>query len=106
LFRSNRKGVTEYQALLGGVNGLPFGEHRIVVTNLSTDQRQPVLDIDAFVVEMVTGNRGGETFAGLAVIDDADPRAGITYSANGWATTSLVALRIHSGQVGRSMKLG
>lgn len=88
-FPANFQGATQYQVILGGVNGLPFGEHTIVVKNLSTDERQPVLDIDAFLVETAVGNESGETFSGPTVIDDTG--AGITYSANGWATTSLVA---------------
>jgi hypothetical protein len=88
-FGANSRGVTQYQVILGGVNGLPFGEHTIVVKNLSTDVRQQVLDIDSFLVETSAGNESGQSFSGPTVIDDANP--GITYSANGWVTTSRVA---------------
>ena len=81
--------TNQFQSLLGGANGLPFGEHTIVVKNISTDNSQQVLDIDSFVVETAAGNESGLTFSGPTVVDDANP--GITYSANQWATTSRVA---------------
>ena len=87
-FGPTTSNTSQFQAVLGGVNGLPFGEHTIVVKNISTDNRQQVLDIDAFVVETAAGNESGQTFSGPRVLDDASP--GITYS-NGWATTSRVA---------------
>lgn len=88
-FEANRRKAIQYQVLLGGLSGLPFGEHRIVVKNLSTDERQPALDVDAFLVESATGNESGEMFSGPTIVDDA--AVGITYSANGWVTTSRVA---------------
>jgi len=88
-FRANTRAVDQYQVILGGANGLPFGDHTIVVKNLSADSRQPVLDIDSFIVETSAGNESGLTFSGPTVIDDANPR--ITYSANGWVTTSQIA---------------
>ena len=89
LFPANPQSDTQYQVVLGGVNGLPFGEHTVVVKNLSTDRRQSVLDIDLFRVETAAGTESGETFSGPTVVDDAG--AGITYSRGGWATASRVA---------------
>ena len=57
--------------------------------NVSADERQPVLDIDASLVETAVGNGSGETFSGPTAVNDAI--AGLTYSGNGRATTSLVA---------------
>ncbi len=57
--------------------------------NLSMDERQPMLDIHSFLVETAVGNGSGETFSGPTAVNDAI--AGLTYSGNGWATTSLVA---------------
>ncbi len=88
-FGPNTRNIAQFQSLLGGVSGLPFGEHTIVVKNLSTDDRQQVLDIDSFVVETAAGNESGQTFSGPTVLDDASP--GITYSAKEWVTTSRVA---------------
>ena len=88
-FPANLQTTTQFQVVLGGVNGLPFGKHTIVVKNLSVDTRKPVLDIDSFLVETAAGNASGETFSGPTTVDDAS--AGITYSGSGWATTSLVA---------------
>ena len=81
--------TNQFQSLLGGANGLPFGEHTIVVKNISTDNLQQVLDIDSFVVETAAGNESGLAFSGPTVLDDAN--SGITYSANEWVTTSQVA---------------
>ena len=53
------------------------------------DERQPMLDIHSFLVETAVGNGSGETFSGPTAVNDAI--AGLTYSGNGWATTSLVA---------------
>lgn len=88
-FGANTRNITQFRVFLGGGNGLPFGEHTIVVRNLSNDDRQQVLDIDSFIVETAAGDEGGQTLDRPTVIDDADPR--ITYSANRWATTSQVA---------------
>lgn len=88
-FGANTGNITQFQATLGGGNGLPFGDHTIVVKNLSTDSRQQVLDIDSFIVETAAGNESGLTFSGPTVIDDANPA--ITYSASRWATTSRIA---------------
>ena len=94
-FGASPNGVTEYQVLLGGVNGLPFGDHRIVVTNLPTDQDRPVLDIDAFLVETAAGSKSGsgDKFSGPTVVDNAAQHAGITFSADGWATKRREATR-------------
>jgi hypothetical protein len=88
-FGASTANGAQFQVFLGGVNGLPFGEHTIAVKNLSTDDRQQVLDIDSFIVETAAGDESGATFSGQTVIDDADPE--ITYSANGWVTASRVA---------------
>jgi len=87
-FPVSLQSVTQYPVVLCGANGLLFGERLCVVKNLSTDKRQPVIDIDAFLVETEVGNGSGETFSGPTAVNDAI--AGLTYSGSGWATTSLV----------------
>lgn len=92
-----RAGEVEFQKALGGTNGLTMGEHTITITNVGDDTTKPVLDIDAFMIEvpLSASTTAADSVSSLIApvgIDDANlssasTRHSITYD-NTWTTVT------------------